>query len=96
MLKIFYNFLIILFYVPYIFLIFFRRFVKKEHQTKYKEKILHEFSFRDHIIKDQSQVMIDNIKNSNSVSIHLRKEKFLKDAIPEEQEGGEREREREA
>jgi len=39
MLKIFYNFLIILFYVPYIFLIFFRRFVKKEHKIKYKEKI---------------------------------------------------------
>ena len=39
MLKIFYNFLIILFYIPYIFLIFFRRLIKKEHQTKYKEKV---------------------------------------------------------
>ena len=39
MLKIFYNFLITLFYIPYIFLIFFRRLIKKEHQTKYKEKI---------------------------------------------------------
>jgi len=39
MLKIFYNFLIIFFYVPYIFIIFFRRFIKKEHKIKYKEKI---------------------------------------------------------
>ena len=39
MLKIFYNFLIILFYIPYILLIFFRRFIKKEHDKKYKEKI---------------------------------------------------------
>ena len=54
-------------------------FQTEKYFEKYKEKILHEFSFRDHIIKDQSQVMIDNIKNSNSVSIHLRKEKFLKD-----------------
>ena len=39
MLKIFYNFLIILFYVPYILIIFFRRFINKEHNKKYKEKI---------------------------------------------------------
>ena len=39
MLIIFYNFLISLFYIPFIFLILFRRFLKKEHQTKYKEKI---------------------------------------------------------
>jgi len=39
MLKIFYNFLITLFYIPYIFLILFRRLIKKEHHTKYKEKI---------------------------------------------------------
>jgi len=39
MLRIFYNFLTILFYIPYIFLVFFRRFIKKEHQKKYKEKI---------------------------------------------------------
>tara|TARA_B100001250_G_C19789936_1_gene785984 strand:+ start:682 stop:1947 length:1266 start_codon:yes stop_codon:yes gene_type:complete len=39
MLIIFYNFFIILFYIPYIFLIFFRRFIKKEHEKKYKEKI---------------------------------------------------------
>ncbi len=39
MLKIFYNFLIIFFYIPYIFIIFFRRFLNKEHKEKYKEKI---------------------------------------------------------
>ncbi len=39
MLIIFYNFLIFLFYIPYILLILFRRFLKKEHPTKYKEKI---------------------------------------------------------
>ena len=39
MLKIFYNFLITLFYIPYIFIIFFRRFINKEHNKKYKEKI---------------------------------------------------------
>ena len=39
MLIIFYNFFIILFYIPYIFLILFRRFIKKEHEKKYKEKI---------------------------------------------------------
>ena len=40
MLLIFYNFLIFIFYIPYILLIFFRRFINKEHQSKYKEKIL--------------------------------------------------------
>ena len=39
MLKIFYNFLIIFFYIPYIFIIYFRRFLNKEHKDKYKEKI---------------------------------------------------------
>ena len=39
MFKIFYNFLIIFFYIPYIFIIYFRRFLNKEHKDKYKEKI---------------------------------------------------------
>ena len=39
MLKIFYNVLIILFYIPYIIVIFLRRYLNKEHETKYKEKI---------------------------------------------------------
>ncbi len=39
MLRIFYNFLIILLYAPYIFLVFLRRYIGKEHKIKYKEKI---------------------------------------------------------
>ena len=40
MLIILYKFLIFFFYLPYIFLIFLRRLIKKEHKNKYKEKIL--------------------------------------------------------
>ena len=40
MLKVLYNFLIILFYFPYCTIIFFRRFFNKEHKIKFKEKIL--------------------------------------------------------
>ena len=39
MLRIFYNLLIVLLYLPFIIIIFFRRFLKKEHKSKYKEKI---------------------------------------------------------
>ena len=39
MLISFYNFLTCLFYIPYIFLIYLRKFLKKEHQVKFKEKI---------------------------------------------------------
>ena len=38
MLRIFYNLLIVLLYLPFIIVIFFRRFLKKEHKSKYKEK----------------------------------------------------------
>ena len=39
MLKVFYNFLINFFYIPYCLLIYLRKFIGKEHKTKYKEKI---------------------------------------------------------
>ncbi len=40
MLKVLYNFLIRIFYIPYCFIIIFRRFLGKEHKLKFKEKIL--------------------------------------------------------
>ena len=40
MLKVLYNFLTIIFYVPFIFLIIIRKSLKKEHETKFKEKFL--------------------------------------------------------
>ena len=40
MLKVLYNFLIIIFYIPYCFIIFFRKFLDKEHEFKFREKIL--------------------------------------------------------
>ena len=54
-------------------------FQSEKYFEKYKKKILDEFSFKDHIVSEQSQTIINNIKNSNSISIHLRQEKFLKD-----------------
>ena len=54
-------------------------FQSEKYFEKYKKKILDEFSFKDHIVSKQSQTIINNIKNSNSISIHLRQEKFLKD-----------------
>jgi len=42
------------------------------------DDILKEFSFKDEI-KKQNITNIDAIKNSNSVSIHFRQDKFLKD-----------------
>ena len=39
MLISFYNFLTYLFYIPYIILIYLRKFLKKEHSVKFKEKI---------------------------------------------------------
>ena len=39
MLRIFYNILIALLYLPFIIVIFLRRFLNKEHYSKYKEKI---------------------------------------------------------
>ena len=39
MIKIFYNFLITFFYIPYILVIFFRTFINKEDKEKFKEKI---------------------------------------------------------
>ena len=40
MFKVLYNFLITIFYLPYCLIIFLRIFFKKEHQNKYKQKIL--------------------------------------------------------
>ena len=40
MLKVLYNFLIIIFYIPYCFIIFFRKFLDNEHELKFREKIL--------------------------------------------------------
>jgi len=39
MLKVLYNFFIKIFYIPYCFIIFIRKFYKKEHKIKFKEKI---------------------------------------------------------
>ena len=39
MLIIFYNFLIIIFYIPYILIIYFRKFTGKEHPDKFIEKV---------------------------------------------------------
>ena len=40
MLKVLYSFLIILFYLPYLVFVFYRKIINKEHATKFKEKIL--------------------------------------------------------
>ena len=40
MLKVFYNFLINFFYIPYLIIIFYRKIFNKEHKNKYKDKIL--------------------------------------------------------
>ena len=40
MLKVFYNFLINFFYLPYLIIIFYRKIKNKEHEIKFKEKIL--------------------------------------------------------
>ena len=40
MLKVFYNFLINFFYIPYLIIIFYRKIYDKEHKTKFKDKIL--------------------------------------------------------
>ena len=39
MIKVLYNFFITIFYIPYCLIIIFRRFNKKEHKVKFKEKI---------------------------------------------------------
>ncbi len=40
MLRVLYNILITIFYLPYFFIIIFRRFLGKEHKLKFREKIL--------------------------------------------------------
>ncbi len=40
MVEVLYNFIITTIYLPYICVIFFRRFLKKEHVSKFKEKFL--------------------------------------------------------
>jgi len=53
-------------------------FQSEEYFKSEKENILKEFTFKDSI-KDQNRNIINDIKNSNSISIHLRQDKFLKD-----------------
>ena len=38
MTRVLYNFLIIFFYIPFVFIIFFRKFINKEDKFKFKEK----------------------------------------------------------
>ena len=40
MLKVLYSFLIIIFYLPYLVFVFYRKIINKEHTTKFKEKIV--------------------------------------------------------
>ena len=40
MLKVLYSFLIKVFYIPYCFIIILRKFLGKEHESKFREKIL--------------------------------------------------------
>jgi len=54
-------------------------FQSEKYFKEYKQSILNEFTFKDHIEKDQPSELMHNIKKSNSVSIHFRQEKFLKD-----------------
>jgi len=51
-------------------------FQSEKYFSNYKENILKEFSFNKKII-NQKNHFIDKIKNTNSVSLHLRREKFL-------------------
>ena len=53
-------------------------FQSEKYFEKYEQNILSEFMFKDHIIKEQPIELMENIKKTNSVSIHLRQEKFLK------------------
>ena len=39
MLKLLYGFITIILYTPYSIIIFFRSFIKKEHKSKFKEKL---------------------------------------------------------
>tara|TARA_Y100000590_G_scaffold394273_1_gene473284 strand:+ start:44 stop:952 length:909 start_codon:yes stop_codon:yes gene_type:complete len=54
-------------------------FQSEKYFEDYKDSILKEFTFSDNILNEQPTNVIKNIKNSNSVSIHLRQEKFLVD-----------------
>ena len=51
-------------------------FQSEKYFSNYKDNILKEFSFNEKII-NQKNHFIDKIKNTNSVSLHLRREKFL-------------------
>ena len=54
-------------------------FQSEKYFKNYEQSILNEFTFKDHIEKEQPKKLMENIKKSNSVSIHFRQEKFLKD-----------------
>jgi len=54
-------------------------FQSEKYFEEYEKDILNEFKFKDHILKNQPESLVKKIDNSNSVSIHLRQKKFLKD-----------------
>ena len=51
----------------------------EKYFEKYEQNILNELTFKDYIEKDQPKELIESIKKSNSISIHFRQDKFLKD-----------------
>ena len=54
-------------------------FQSEKYFENYKESILNEFTFKDQIKNEQSKKLVNDIINSNSISIHFRQDKFLKD-----------------
>ena len=53
-------------------------FQSEKYYKNYIRSILEEFSFKSNVI-NQENIFVTKIKNSNSVSIHLRQDKFLVD-----------------
>jgi len=60
-------------------ILYFEGYFQSEKYFKSEEEnILREFSFKNRV-KNQDSHIVNNIKNTNSISIHLRQDKFLKD-----------------
>ena len=53
-------------------------FQSEKYYNPYIDNLLREFSFKNNITNEKNH-LVDNIKKSNSVSIHLRQDKFLPD-----------------